>query len=161
MDLGDVLLKLVGHPGGSLPAWLSGTRLHPLDGANASFQSRLLHFLSLWVLPPQTPVAPPHLPQPQLLSLNIIQRCFKPFFFFPPVFPCSSDGKKSACMEGDPGDPCSIAELGRSPGDGNGNPLQYSCLENPHEQRSLAGLQSMGLQRVGHDWATTLSCKPF
>ena len=29
--------------------------------------------------------------------------------------------------------------LGRSPGGGNGNPLQYSCLENPHGQRSLAG----------------------
>ena len=34
----------------------------------------------------------------------------------------------SACNAGDPG---SIPELGRSPGEGNGNPLQYSCLENP------------------------------
>ena len=39
-----------------------------------------------------------------------------------------SDGKKSAYNEGDLG---SIPELGRSPGEGNGNPLQYSCLENP------------------------------
>ena len=39
-----------------------------------------------------------------------------------------SDGKASACNVGDPG---SIPELGRSPGEGNGNPLQYSCLENP------------------------------
>ena len=38
---------------------------------------------------------------------------------------------------------------------GHGNPLQYSCLENPHGQRRLVGyIQSMGSQRVGHDWAT-------
>ncbi|CAI9175478.1 unnamed protein product [Rangifer tarandus platyrhynchus] len=39
-----------------------------------------------------------------------------------------SDSKESACNVGDPS---LIPELGRSPGDGNGNPLQYSCLENP------------------------------
>ena len=50
-------------------------------------------------------------------------------------FPCGSDGKESACNEGDLG---SIAELGRSPGEGKGYPLHYSCLENPHGQRSLA-----------------------
>ena len=43
-------------------------------------------------------------------------------------FPGGSYGKVSACNEGDPG---SIPGLGRSPGEGNGNPLQYSCLENP------------------------------
>ena len=43
-------------------------------------------------------------------------------------FPGGSDGKASACNEGDVG---SIPGLGRSPGEGNGNPLQYSCLENP------------------------------
>ena len=43
-------------------------------------------------------------------------------------FPVGSDGKESACNVGDPG---SIPELGRYPGEGNGNPLQYSCLENP------------------------------
>ena len=41
-------------------------------------------------------------------------------------------------------DPGSVPELGRSPGDGNGNPLQYSCLENPHGQRSLAGYSPWG-----------------
>ena len=40
----------------------------------------------------------------------------------------SSDGKASACNAGDPG---SIPGSGRSPREGNGNPLQYSCLENP------------------------------
>ena len=38
-----------------------------------------------------------------------------------------SDGKEFACNTGDPG---SILGLGKSPGEGNGNPLQYSCLEN-------------------------------
>ena len=42
-------------------------------------------------------------------------------------FPGGSDGKESACNVGDP---CSIPGLGRSPGEGNGYPLQYSCLEN-------------------------------
>ena len=37
-------------------------------------------------------------------------------------------------------------------GEGNGNPLQYSCMENPMD-REACGLQSMGLQRVGHHWA--------
>ena len=42
-------------------------------------------------------------------------------------FPGGSDGKESACNVGDLG---SIPGSGRSPGEGNGNPLQYSCLEN-------------------------------
>ena len=44
------------------------------------------------------------------------------------VFGAGSDGKASACNAGDLG---SIPGLGRSPGEENGNPLQYSCLENP------------------------------
>ena len=43
-------------------------------------------------------------------------------------FPCGSDGKESACNVGDPG---LIPRSGRSPGEGNGNPLQQSYLENP------------------------------
>ena len=43
-------------------------------------------------------------------------------------FPGGSEGKASACNAGDPG---SISGSGRSPGEGNGNPLQYSYLENP------------------------------
>ena len=43
-------------------------------------------------------------------------------------FPGGSDGKASVCNAGDPG---SIPGSGKSPGEGNGNPLQYSCLENP------------------------------
>ena len=44
-----------------------------------------------------------------------------------------SDGKESACKAGDPG---LIPALGRSPGERNGNPLQYSCLENPMDRRA-------------------------
>ena len=47
-----------------------------------------------------------------------------------------SESKKSACNAGDLD---STPGLGRSPGGGHGNPLQYSCLENHHEQKSLAG----------------------
>ena len=46
-------------------------------------------------------------------------------------FPGGSEDKASACNVGDPG---SIPGLGRSPGEGNGNPLQYSCQENPMDR---------------------------
>ena len=62
-------------------------------------------------------------------------------------FPCSSVGKQFACSAGDLG---SIPRLGRSPGEGNGNPLQYPCLENSWTEEP-GGLQSLGSQRVGHD----------
>ena len=61
-----------------------------------------------------------------------------------PVFlsyPGSSDGKESPCNVGDLG---LIPGLARSPGGGHGNPLQYSCLENPHGQRILAGYSPWG-----------------
>ena len=50
------------------------------------------------------------------------------------VFSGGSDTKESACSEGDL---CSIPGLGRSPGRGHGNLLQYSCLQNHHGQRNL------------------------
>ena len=56
-------------------------------------------------------------------------------------FPSGSDGKQSACNVGYLG---LIPGLGRSPGGGHGNPLQYSCLENPHGLRSLAGYSPWG-----------------
>ena len=55
-----------------------------------------------------------------------VQRCTK--VETPPGFPGGSDGKVSAYNAGDPG---SISGSGRLPGEGNGDPLQYSCLENP------------------------------
>ena len=51
-------------------------------------------------------------------------------------FPGGLDSKEAVCNAGDLG---LIPGLGRSSGGGHGNPLQYSCLENPHGQRSLAG----------------------
>ena len=62
---------------------------------------------------------------------NLITLLGKIVFFIPVGsfgFPGGSDSKASASNVGDQG---SIPELGRSPGEGNGNPLQYSCLENP------------------------------
>ena len=64
--------------------------------------------------------------------------------------PGGSDGKASACNAGDPG---SIPGWGRSFGEENGNPLQYSCQENPMDRGAWRS-QSMGSQRVGHNGAT-------
>ena len=50
-----------------------------------------------------------------------------------------SDGKESACNAGDPG---SISGLGRSPGEGNSSPLQYSCLENPMDRGAWEAIVS-------------------
>ena len=61
--------------------------------------------------------------------------------------------KASACNVGDLS---SIPGSGRSPGEGNGNPLQYSCLENPKDRGAWCATVH-GSQRVGHDWATSLS----
>ena len=49
---------------------------------------------------------------------------------------------------GDVGLVDSIPGLGQSPEGGNGNPLQYSCLENPHGQRSLVGYSSWGHKEI-------------
>ena len=65
-------------------------------------------------------------------------------YTFPSPFPGGSDSKVSACNGGDPG---SIPGLGKSPGEGNGNPLQYSCLENPMD-RSLVGYSPWGRKEL-------------
>ena len=69
-------------------------------------------------------------------------------------FPGRSDSKVSVYNAGGLG---SIPGLGRFPGEGNGNPLQYSCLENPMDRGAWCRLLSMGSQRVRHDWTTSLS----
>ena len=61
-----------------------------------------------------------------------------------------SGGKEPTCNVGDLG---STPGLWRSPGEGHGNPLQYSCLENPPGQSSLVGYSPWGC-RVRHDWTT-------
>ena len=75
-----------------------------------------------------------------------LEYLLKKFFLEYRIFPGGSEGKASACNVGDPG---SIPGLGRSPGEGNGNPLRYSCLEN-RMGGGAWGLQSTGSQRVGH-----------
>ena len=62
-------------------------------------------------------------------------------------FPGGSEGKESACNAGNLG---SIAGSGRSPEEGNGNPLQYSCLENSMDWEAW----QVKVQRVGYDWVT-------
>ena len=64
----------------------------------------------------------------------------------------SSVGKESPCNAGDLG---SISGLGRSSGEGNGNPLQYPCLENPMDRRAWWA-SVHGVARVGHDLVTLL-----
>ena len=66
-------------------------------------------------------------------------------------FPRSSVSKESACNAGDPG---SIPGLARSPGEGNGNPLQYSCLENLMD-RGAWQATAHGVTRVRHNLTTT------
>ena len=65
--------------------------------------------------------------------------------------PGGSASKEFACSVGDLG---LIPGLGRSPGGGYGNPLQYSCLKNLHGQKEPGRLQFIGSQRVRYDWAT-------
>ena len=63
--------------------------------------------------------------------------------------PCGSDDKEPTCNAEDKG---SVPGLGRSPGDGNGNPLHYSCLENPMD-RGDSRATVHGIPRVGHNLA--------
>ena len=62
-------------------------------------------------------------------------------------FPGGSDGKASVYNSGDLG---LIPGLGRSPGEGNGNPLQDCCLENPRDRGAWRAVVH-GTQRVGHN----------
>ena len=64
--------------------------------------------------------------------------------------------KNTPANAGDVRDAGSIPGLGRSPGGGHGNPLQYSCLENPRTEEPVR-LQTIGSQRVRHDWSD-LAC---
>ena len=65
-------------------------------------------------------------------------------------FPCSSVGKESACNAGNLG---LIPGSGRSAGEGNGNPAQYSCLKNPMD-RAAWQVTVNGVARAGHDLAS-------
>ena len=79
------------------------------------------------------------------MSLN-----FALFDFLFPSFLDGSDSKVYSCNSGDPG---LIPGSERSPAEGNGNPLQYSCLDNSMD-RGAWQATLMGLQRVRHHWTT-------
>ena len=79
-----------------------------------------------------------------MMSLSCLNYCI------PGCVPSGSDSKESAS---DIGDPDLIPGSRRSPGEGNGHPLQCSCLENSRDKGDWQ-LQSMGLQRVGQDCVT-------
>ena len=73
-------------------------------------------------------------------------------------FPGGSDGKESTCNVGDLG---SIPVLAWSPGGGHGNPLQYSCLKNPHEQWNLEGYSSWACKEWDMtEWLSTAQHSP-
>ena len=59
--------------------------------------------------------------------------------------------KNQPANAGDMGDAGLIPGSGRSPRGGHGNPLQYSCLENPMDRGACRATQSIGSQRIGHD----------
>ena len=82
------------------------------------------------------------------MHVDVYVVCVSGIMYVCELFPGGSDGRASACNVRDPG---SIPASGRSPGGGNGNPLQYSCLENFQGLRSLVGYSPWGSQRVGHD----------
>ena len=69
-------------------------------------------------------------------------------------------GKESACNAGNTGNMGLIPGWGRSPGEGNGNALQYSCLGNPMDRGAWPGLQSTGLQTVRHDCSNGAEWSP-
>ena len=78
----------------------------------------------------------------------MVRKCIQgDFLLFLPLFPGGSDGKESACNAGDPGP---VPGLGRSPGEENGNALQYSWLENPMDGGAWQGTIH-GSHRVRHD----------
>ena len=82
-----------------------------------------------------------------MVSFNPQNRGFIIVFVLPWGFPGGAEVKASACNVGDLG---SIPGSGRSPGEGNGNPLQYSCLENPKDGGAWWATVH-GSKRVGHD----------
>ena len=69
----------------------------------------------------------------QPLFQKIVGKATLPNSFYGVTISAGSDGEESACNAGDPG---AIPGSGRPPGRGNGNPLQYSCLENPIDREA-------------------------
>ena len=87
----------------------------------------------------------PGLLQEMLYNINGAWRLF--FLVIMSMLPWWLSSKQSACNAGDAG---SITGSGKSPGEGKGNPLQYSCLENPMDKGALWATVHW-VTRVGHD----------
>ena len=81
-------------------------------------------------------------------SLILFRKQVEELLYMSLDFPSSSNGKESACSVGDLG---SIPGLERTPGEGHGNPLQYSCLDNSMDREAWRAMES---QRVWHNWAS-------
>ena len=81
------------------------------------------------------------------------------FFWILAALTCVWASQVGLVVKNPPANAEDIRDAGRSPGEGHGNPLQYSCLESCHGQRSLEGYSPWGLQRVGHDWTHTHLCR--
>ena len=99
-----------------------------LETSAWKYTHKHLRGLSMWDMHPQIdqrPHIPKHTPR---MNSEISHPGYISVYL---GFPSGLHGKKSACNAGDPG---SILGLERSPGEGNGNPLQYSCLENPMDR---------------------------
>ena len=120
------------------------------------FQARMLShvqlFVTPWTIARQVPLSLGFLRQEYQSGLpfpppgDLLDPGIKPTSPVSPALapsgkPGGSDCKESTCTEGDLE---LILGLGRPPGGGDGNPLQNSCLENPHGQRSLAGYSPWG-----------------
>ena len=75
-------------------------------------------------------------------SLILFRKQVEELLYMSLDFPSSSNGKESACSVGDLG---SIPGLERTPGEGHGNPLQYSCLDNSMDREAWRAMES---QRV-------------
>ena len=113
----------------------------PMYGTLLLFHVCVCVYICVYIYPPH-PDNKPDLTDEVVDTLNL--------FMVPRGFPHSSVGKESACNAGDLG---SIPESARSPGEGNGNPLQYSCLENPMDRGAWRATVHRA-SRVRHDLAT-------
>ena len=124
---------MLSHPVASDSLQPHGLYSQPGFSDQGIFQPRILEWAGCHFLLPG--IFPSSLDSPVLAG---------GFFTTEPPGNPGSDSKESACNAGDRGDMGSIPGLRRSPRAGNSNPLQYSCLEKSHGQRSLAGYSPQG-----------------
>ena len=131
-------------------------------------------FAMLWTLAHQAPLSmgfsrqeywnglpcplPGDLPDPGIQSTSLTSSTLIGRFFITSAnwdFPGGASGKNLPASAGDIRAAGLIPELGKSPGGGHGNPFQYSCLENPHGERSLAGTVHEVAELDTTEWLST------